>query len=219
MVEQRERAINAPWPVITLIAVLLGAFMAQGLVGVEPAVLRYGFSPVSLGQGRWAPLVMALFLHASWAHVLANCGFALALGSPTARRMGADAKGGAAFFVFYLICGILANLAYAVFHPGDINVVIGASGAVAGLMGAASRLRGGGPDLAPLSSRPVIGMAAAWVLVNVIFGAVFVGWAPGAGGAPIAWDVHLAGYAVGLFLFSPALRIIGRRTLDHGIEN
>jgi membrane associated rhomboid family serine protease len=219
LIEQRERAINAPWPVVTLIAVLLGAYLVQGLAGVEPAMLRYGFSPVSLTQGRWAPLVMALFLHASWAHVLANCAFALAFGSPTARRMGVDARGATAFFLFYLICGVLANLVYAVLHPGDINVVIGASGAVAGLMGAASRLMGGGPDLAPLLSRPVVGMAAAWVLINVIFGAVFAGWAPGANGAPIAWDVHLAGYAFGLFLFSPTLRILGRRNPDHGIEN
>jgi membrane associated rhomboid family serine protease len=207
---QRERAINAPWPVVTLIAVLLGAYGVQRFVGADQAMLAYGFSPVSLAQGRWAPLIMALFLHASWAHVLANSAFALAFGAPTARRMGADANGATAFFLFYLVCGVLANLVYAGLHAGDVNVVIGASGAVAGLMGAASRLLGGGPELAPLLSRPVIGMAAAWVLVNVIFGAVFARWAPGAGGAPIAWEVHLAGYAAGLFLFSPTLRLIGR---------
>lgn len=219
MVEQRERAINAPWPVVALIAAILGAYLVQRSVGAEPAMLHYGFSPVSLAQGRWAPLVMALFLHASWVHALANCAFALAFGSPTARRMGVDAVGAAAFFIFYLVCGVLANLVYGAIHAGDVNVVIGASGAVAGLMGAASRLMGAGPGLAPLRSRPVVGMAAAWVLVNVIFGAIFAGWAPGANGAPIAWDVHLAGYAAGLLLFSPTLRLIGRRELDHGMGN
>ena len=48
---------------------------------------------------------------------------------------------------------------------------------------------------------------------------LLVGWMPGAGGAPIAWQVHLVGYAAGLFLISPALSLIGRARVDHGIEN
>ncbi len=212
MAEQRERAINAPWPVLALIAVILIAFALQSSLGVDSAVMSDGFAPAGLMQGRVAPLVMALFLHASWTHVLANCAFALAFGAPTARRMGEDANGATAFLLFYLLCGVLANLAYAGLHPGSHNVVIGASGAVAGLMGAASRLigQGGSGRLAPLNSRSVIGMAVGWVLINLLLGVLLVGWSPGAKGAPIAWEVHLAGYAAGLFLFAPALRLIGR---------
>jgi membrane associated rhomboid family serine protease len=219
LAEHHERAINAPWPAMVLVGSILVANAFQQWIGADSLILRFGFSPADLAHGRLAPLVLALFLHAGWAHALANCAFALAFGAPTSRRMGEDAKGAAAFFVFYLVCGVLANLIYAQIHPRDINVVVGASGAVAGLMGATSRLMGPGPGLAPLISRPVIGMALAWTLVNVVFGAWFVGLTPGSDGAPIAWEVHLAGYAVGLFLFSPVLSLLGRRDFDHGIGN
>jgi membrane associated rhomboid family serine protease len=121
--------------------------------------------------------------------------------------------------VVFLACGILGNLGYALLNFGSEMPAVGASGAVAGMMGAASRLMGRPGDLAPFRSRIVIGMALTWLLVNLVYGLVLVGWMPGSGGAPIAWQVHLAGYAAGLFLLSPALALIGRLKLDHGIEN
>ena len=219
MSQQHEPAINAPWPVLALIGSILIANAFQQWAGQNALILHYGFSPADLEHGRLAPVVLALFLHAGWAHALANCAFALAFGSPVSRRMGEDPRGASGFFVFYLACGVLANLAYAWIHPGDVNVVVGASGAVSALMGAASRLMGGGPALAPLNSRPVVGMALAWGLVNVIFATWLGRLAPGTGGAPIAWEVHLAGFAVGLLLFSPVLGLLGRRDFDHGMGN
>jgi membrane associated rhomboid family serine protease len=221
MTEQRVRAINAPWPVLALIAVLIGAFAVQWLVGVDKVADALGFAPRDLADGQVDTLVLSIFLHGGWAHVLSNSAFALAFATPVAWRMGEDARGAAAFFIFFLACGILGNLGYALFSFGHENPVVGASGAVAGMMGAASRLMGPGRPgaLAPFRSRIVIGMALAWVLVNLVFGVILVGWAPGAGGAPIAWQVHLVGYAAGLFLISPALALIGRLKLDHGIEN
>jgi membrane associated rhomboid family serine protease len=220
MSEQRVRAINAPWPVLALIAVLIGAFFAQTLVGVDKVADSLGFAPADLLAGRVDTLIISIFLHGGWAHVLTNAAFALAFATPVSWRMGEDAKGAAAFFVFFLACGILANLGYGLLAFGGEVPAVGASGAVAGMMGAASRLMGRpGGDLAPFRSRAVIGMALAWILVNLVFGLLLVGWAPGTGGAPIAWQVHLAGYAAGLFLISPALSLIGRLNPDHGIEN
>jgi membrane associated rhomboid family serine protease len=219
MTEQRAPAINSPWPVLVLIAVLIGAFVVQSFMGVGRIADSLGFEPDDLLDGRVDTLVLSIFLHGGWAHVLMNAAFALAFATPVSLRMGADAKGAAAFFIFFLACGILGNLGYAVFSFGHNNPVVGASGAVAGMMGAASRLMGRPGDLAPFRDRTVIGMALAWLLVNVVFGLLLVGWMPGAGGAPIAWQVHLAGYAAGLFLIAPALALIGRLKLDHGIEN
>jgi membrane associated rhomboid family serine protease len=223
MTERRERAINAPWPVLALVVILIGAFAVQSLLGVDAVNDALAFSPQDLFTERYAPLVMAIFLHGSWPHVLMNAAFALAFATPVARRMGEDPKGAAAFFVFFLACGILANVGYALLSLGNGGPAVGASGAVAGLMGAASRLLGRPGDLAPFRSRGVIVMAASWVVMNLLFGLLLVGWMPGAGGAPIAWQVHLAGYAAGLFLIAPALALLGRpnpdRGPDHGIEN
>jgi membrane associated rhomboid family serine protease len=231
MTERRERAINAPWPVLALVAILIGAFAVQSLLGVDAVNDALAFSPQDLFTERYGPLVIAIFLHGGWPHVLMNAAFALVFATPVARQMGEDAKGAAAFFVFFLACGILANAGYALLSLGNGNPAVGASGAVAGMMGAASRLLGRPGDLAPFRSRNVVVMAASWIVINLFFGLVLVGWMPGSEGAPLAWQVHLAGYAAGLFLIGPALALIGRlgsgpgpnpdhgQNPDHGIEN
>ncbi len=210
----REPLFRAPWPVVALLAALLGAFVLQSRAGVDAVALAWGFSPARLAAGRYGPLVLDLFLHGSWLHVLANSAFILAFGTPTARAFGLGAKGGVAFWAFFLVCGVLANLGYAAVHPGGREVLVGASGAAAGLMAAASRLMTRGPGLAPLLSRPVVSMAGAWLLINLLLAglqALGVGaLSPGSEGAPVAWEAHLAGYAAGLVLFAPTLRLLGR---------
>ena len=86
-------------------------------------------------------------------------------------------------------------------------------------MGAASRLADRrlaaerGRVLAPFLSRTVIGMAAAWGLVNLLIG--FTGMDVGQGAQPVAWQAHLFGYAAGLFLAAPIARAAGvRLTLE-----
>jgi len=202
----RQPAINAPWPVTALCALFLGLYFLQTLAPSPDAVLaRFGFAPADLAAGRWGGLVSALFVHGNWAHVLLNTLGALAFGAPVSRLFGTRAVGAATFFAFFLVCGVFSSLAYALLHWGAPYLLVGASGGVSGFMGAASRMlerRGGG--LAPFASRTVVGMAFAWVLVNVIIGFVGLGVT---GGAPIAWEAHLAGYFAGLLLIGPAARL------------
>ena len=85
--------------------------------------------------------------------------------------------------------------------PRAASVLVGASGAIAGLMGASSRLIERRGFLAPFTSKSVMGMAAAWVAANLAI--ALVGLDLGTGNAPIAWEAHLIGYAVGLLLIGP----------------
>lgn len=201
--EEREPAFNAPLPPLVLALGLLGLFAVQDLWDG----LAYALVPAEAYAGRWSGLVTSLFIHGGWAHVVLNSLGLLAFGAPISRLLGSRAGGVAAFLLFYLACGVLAGAAYVALHPGDTDRVVGASGAVAGLMGASSRLlRGPYPD--SLLSPPVLGMGAAWLLINLI--AAVVGTLPGAGGAAIAWEAHLAGYAAGLLLVTP-LAFLARR--------
>ncbi len=90
-----------------------------------------------------------------------------------ARLFGRRAAGVFAFFLFYLLCGALSCLGFAAVHPDGSAPLIGASGAVSGLMGAASRLldrpEGG---LSPFTGSRVVSMAAAWITINVVVGLV-----------------------------------------------
>lgn len=196
----RQPAFNAPWPVITLVALILGGFLLQGAFPAE-AVGRWAFSSAGLAEGRWATLVTALFLHGNLAHALLNAAFALAFATPVVRSLGVRPAGLARFLIFYLACGVLANLAWAAAHPGDPSLLVGASGALSGLMAAAAQLIAGRGRPGRLLSRPVIGMAAAWIVVNLLV--AVTGIAPGAGDATVAWEAHLAGFAAGLALFRP----------------
>lgn len=213
MESQRERLINAPWQALTLVAILLACFLVQSALGVDAVSAALGFAPAELRRGIWQPLFTSLFLHGGWLHLLGNSAFGLAFATPVARRMGEDAAGGVVFFLFFLICGVLANLGFAAMDPNDLAPLVGASGAIAGLMGAASRLMVPGRRLAPFSSPPVVGMAASWLGVNLLI--AFLPWAtpgmtPGGGHAIVAWQAHLAGYVAGLFLIAPVLRLLGR---------
>lgn len=210
----REPIFRAPGSVVLLVALLIGAYVLQLAVGSEAVIERYAFSPSGLSSGRWSGLVTALFVHGNWPHVLMNTLGALAFGAPVARLLADGRAGSVSFFTLYLSCGVLSCLGYALVHPGSPNLLVGASGAVSGLMGAASRLierepSGATGRLAPFASRTVIGMAVGWVVVNGLV--ALIGFGPGTGGAPVAWEAHLFGYAAGLLLIGPVHRVLRRR--------
>lgn len=209
MSAEREPIFNAPWPPLLIVAAIIGGYALQGLVPQEALFTRYGFSPAAFEAGDRVILITALFLHGGWGHALMNAAGALAFGSPVARLFGLKAAGVVAFFVFYLLCGVFSSWTYALIHPGEAVVLVGASGAISGLMGAVSRLVAGRGQLGPFISAPVIGMAAAWIIINLLV--AVVGFAPGVSDSPVAWEAHLTGYAAGLLLVGPFAWILRRR--------
>lgn len=203
---EREPAFNAPWPPLALAASFLALYGLQSLAGPQEAFFsQYGFSPADLAQGRPGGLLTSLFVHGGWAHAFLNALGAVAFGAPTARLFGPGIRGVIAFFAFFLICGVFSGLVFAGLNWGAPYLLVGASGGVSGLMGAASRLLERQGRLAPILSRTVIGMSIAWVIVNLLVGAI--GLSAVTGGAPIAWQAHLAGFAAGLILAGPFARL------------
>jgi membrane associated rhomboid family serine protease len=199
----REPLFNAPWPALALVVVIVGGYALQSWFGLDIVVQEYAFSPLALAAGRWWTPVTALFLHGNWPHALMNAAFALAFATPVARFFGPKVSGVFGFFAFYLVCGVLSCLAYAAIHLGSPAALVGASGAVSGLMGAAARLIAGSGRLGRIFSAPVIGMGGAWLGVNLLVGAIGSSFVPGAGGAGIAWEAHVAGFLAGVLLISP----------------
>ncbi len=206
-----QPAVRAPWPVVVLIAILIGAHAARLWLGIDPE--RFALVAGDIGAGRWISLVSHMFIHASWAHVLMNSVFILAFGAPVARFLGQGARGALVFAVFFLACGIVAGAGFAAMAAQLARVglaspdwaLVGASGAASGLMGAAARLIEGRGRLGPVGGRAVVGMTLSWILVNVVLGAT--GLTPGTAGAPVAWQAHIIGYFAGLLLISPLSRL------------
>jgi len=199
---------NAPWTIVVLCVGLIALYGAQTLFVPDALRDHYGVSGPALLAGRWQTLLTSLFLHGSWPHVLMNSVAALAFGPPVARLLGTNARGAAVFFLFYLVCGVAGGLGFVVTAPHGVNPVVGASGAISGLLGAASRIIQGRGRIGPMFGSTVLGMAAAWAIVNVVLGVS--GLTPGAMGMPVAWQAHLAGYLAGVVLIGPFARLAGR---------
>lgn len=204
--ERREPLFNAPLPSLILVAVILGSYAWESIWGGDAVISALAFAPVDLDQGRWLPVLTVMFVHGGWAHAIINALGALAFGPPVARAMGPRPRGVALFFIFYLVCGVLSTLAYAVMHLHDPEQVVGASGAISGLMGAASRMLGPSwAGLSPIVSRPVISIGFGWVLVNLLM--VTTGATPFMAGARVAWEAHIAGFICGVLLAGPFVRL------------
>jgi membrane associated rhomboid family serine protease len=106
---------------------------------LEKFIVFFGIVPVEYTKRHWhgLPLIdyisflTTMFLHGGWLHFLGNMWFLKIFGSKVEDRMGHRG-----FLVFYLISGILASVFYIYFSPRSSMPVIGASGAIAGVMGA-----------------------------------------------------------------------------------
>lgn len=168
-----------------------------------PSWLRYA-TPVSYG-----------LLHADWLHLGVNALWLVTFGSPVVRRLG-----GGRFMVLLIAGTVAGGLAHLVIFWGSVAPLIGASAGISAIMGGAVRFvfdpRDRGMFLAvrhPVlaAERPLQPLRDLWsnpsvlvfcgmlIVTNLLFGAVSV---PGVGeGSSIAWQAHLAGFALGFFAF------------------
>jgi membrane associated rhomboid family serine protease len=89
---------------------------------------RYGLVPAHF---RPTALVSSMFLHGGWAHIIGNMLFLWAFG-----RSLEDAMGHTKFLAFYMICGVAAGITHVFFNIYTTAPTVGASGAIAGVMGA-----------------------------------------------------------------------------------
>jgi membrane associated rhomboid family serine protease len=91
-------------------------------------ISRYGLVPAHM---RPITLVSSMFLHGGWSHIIGNMLFLWAFGKSLE-----DAMGHSKFLAFYLICGVTAGIAHAAINSNTTLPTVGASGAIAGVMGA-----------------------------------------------------------------------------------
>ncbi|MGZ8363264.1 MAG: rhomboid family intramembrane serine protease [Caulobacteraceae bacterium] len=202
-----EPAFNAPAAAVALVVLILASYALQivRLQG-EAAGLWGGFSLPALEEGRWWTLFTHMFIHGGWVHAGMNALGALAFGPPVARLLGSGPRGWLLFAAFFLATGVIAALGFGLIHWSSPAVMIGASGATSGLMGAASRLYAQEEGaMAPLLGRQPLGMLAGWTAANVLIGLTRL--SPGMEGAVIAWDAHIIGFVAGMVLISPFARL------------
>lgn len=201
--EPREKVFNAPLLPLLLAISMPALFFFQ--LGLPDYGLRYALRPATLPEG-WTGLLTSMLLHSGWVHAGMNALGALTFGAPIARLF-LGGRGAVVFIAFYIVCGVVAGLGFTLVHAHSFDPVVGASGAVFGLIGGATRLLGGHGRVMPLTDRRVISAAVAWMGVNAFTG--LIGLAPGVEGARIAWEAHAFGFLAGILLIGPAARAFG----------
>lgn len=216
-----EPVFNAPRVVLLQTAVLIGVHVArtyvlpeeadQWLLGIA-AFIPSRYTGETLPGGEVAGVtsfVTHALLHVDFSHLLINCGWLLAFGSIVARRIDV--------WRYLLLCMVSAIAGAGLFlamNWGMRNAMVGVSGAVAGLMGAAVRFifRDDGRSYGAACRRPTRCMTirelmadrrarlmiGSWLGLNLLFGLV-LGQLFTADG--IAWEAHLGGFLAGLLLF------------------
>ena len=165
----------------------------------------------ALRDGSVLRLFTALFLHADWAHLLGNLVFLLIFGLPAERAMGPWR-----FLLLFLIGGAVANLATVLMIGTPERLVIGASGAVAAVIGAYLALfpRAKLGVVVPLGlflefiRAPASLLIGVWAALQVVF--AYIGPAFGA----VAWNAHIAGFLFGV-VFAMLARAGIERRLRH----
>jgi membrane associated rhomboid family serine protease len=133
MIPLRDVIPSRTFPALVIAIIALNAFaflFEQTLSDRELAlfVRVYGVVPASF---TWSSVFTSMFLHGGWMHILGNMLFLWIFGDNVEDRLGHGR-----FVVFYLLCGMVAALAHVMSEPGSLIPTIGASGAVAGVMGA-----------------------------------------------------------------------------------
>jgi membrane associated rhomboid family serine protease len=225
-VSERQPIFNAPGVVLAVLGALVAVFLALdpewGLLPDETRARLFvllAFLPDRLGGGAGAlpggrlaaatQFVTHVFVHGDFSHLAINAACLLAIGTPVARRLGP-----VRFLVFFFLCGFGGALLYLALNAAPM---VGASGAISGVMGGALRLlvgpltdgrpeplagkvaRAALPSLREsLTDRRILVAVGAWIVLNV---AAAYALPEVLDGVSIAWDAHVGGFFTGLLTF------------------
>jgi membrane associated rhomboid family serine protease len=224
-VQERQPVFNVPGAVLAILLAMIAVHTGRQLLDEQSGMwwlvalafipARYAGLAGELPGGDAASVtswITHMFVHADMVHLIINSAWLLAFGSVICRRVGT-----LRFFAFTIASGIAGALLFLVIRPGLFAPVVGASGAVAGLMGGVMRFlfsaidNGQGRRLSDrpaeipamslrtaLTDRRILSATAAFVALNLL--AIF-GFGAFGTGATIAWEAHLGGYFFGLLCF------------------
>jgi membrane associated rhomboid family serine protease len=203
---------TTPYITITIIAINALAWFFELALPREalPEFLQvYGMVPANF---HGSTLVTSMFLHGSWSHVIGNMWYLWIFGDNVEDRVGHGR-----FIVFYLLCGIAAALGQIIVDPQSTLPTIGASGAIAGVMGAYFVLY---PQSRVLTlviwifiqvvEIPAIVLLGFWFLMQLVSAGEIAATAGTHGSGGVAFAAHVAGFLVGMggvFLFRKRERV------------
>src|SRR3954453_19747155 len=208
MIPLRDVIPSRTIPYITITIIILNAVAWLFEISLPHEVLNdflaiYGVVPAALSP---ATLVTSMFLHGSWSHVIGNMWYLWIFGDNVEDRVGHGR-----FIIFYLLCGIAAALGQIAMDPASTLPTIGASGAIAGVMGAYFVLYPHSRVLTlipwiflQIVELPAIMLLGFWFLMQLFSAGTVAVPAASHGSGGVAFAAHVVGFVAGVggvFLF------------------
>jgi membrane associated rhomboid family serine protease len=192
------------WSVIAGCVIVFLLQLSLDARASQQAALSFGLIPAVLtGEAElrpdlavipaWLTIVTSMFMHGGFGHLLSNMLFLGIFGDNVE-----DAMGHRRFVVFYLVCGAVAAMTHVLIAPGATTPMIGASGAVSGVLGAYLLLHPKAWVTFLVFIFPFT--LPAWILLGGWFVIQFLSALGGGGG--VAWWAHVGGFVAGLVLVS-----------------
>jgi membrane associated rhomboid family serine protease len=209
-----------PYATLGLIVLNVAIFLVQfGQRLADPAaaagaVASFGLVPAQAAEGRIWPFFTSMFMHGGWFHLIGNMWYLWIFGDNVEDRLGP-----VKFVIFYVACGLIGNLGHYVFNSASSVPAVGASGAIAGVLGAyvvsypMARIL----VVIPLFlffhflTVPALVVLGFWFIVQLASGTFSLAQSGVYGG--VAWWAHIGGFLGGiaiLNLFRPRPRIMYR---------
>jgi membrane associated rhomboid family serine protease len=198
-----------PWVTVVLGLAMAAGFVLELALGPDLGLFlqRWGVVPADLtaSVALGYPVVLvtlltAMFLHGGWLHLGANLLYLAVFGGPVEGRLGH-----LRYLVVFVLSGLAGGLLYALNQPTSPEPAIGASGAIAGVIGAFLVLFPGATlgSIAPVlffqgvENAPALLLLVVWVVTQLLSGVASI-----AATGPVAWWAHVGGFASGLLLAS-----------------
>jgi membrane associated rhomboid family serine protease len=213
-----EPSLSTPFVTISLITVNALVFfyeLSLDRFSLNHLIAAHGLIP---GRLHLDAFVTSMFLHGGWLHLIGNMWFLWIFGDNIE-----DILGHAKYLLFYLLCGVAAALVHVAFNGDSRLPTIGASGAIAGVMGAYlvkfrhSRVVTLVPIFFFLTTMeiPAVYILLYWFVVQLVSGFGSIGYSQLSQGG-VAWFAHVGGFLAGMLLIlvmRPAGRYQRRRDL------
>jgi membrane associated rhomboid family serine protease len=218
MLPLRDNVPSRSFPLVNLSLIAANALIFIYQLGLRPMALNkfllsYAMIPSRLSlthPSTLITLITAIFLHGGWLHILSNMWVLFIFGDNVEDRMGHKR-----YLIFFLLGGIVANLLQVFVYPTSTIPSVGASGAIAGVLGAYFLLFPGArvATLIPIFFYPWVVEISAfvflgfWFVMQLFSGITSLSMPAGASVGGIAWWAHIGGFMFGLL----TVRVFARR--------
>jgi len=196
-----DNSLRKTTPVVTYVLIALNVlFFFFELSGGEEFVKQWAFIPsrfLAHPAADFPTIFTAMFMHAGFGHLIGNMVYLWIFGDNVE-----DALGKLPYTIFYIVCGIAATFSQMLFDPSSTIPNVGASGAIAGILGAYIFLFPSQKVTVIMGQRPIqmsaLIVIGFWFLIQFISGVGSIAEASGQGG--VAFMAHIGGFVAGVLI-------------------